>query len=137
MAVRVSIAPDLRLGRSRRESAAMLLILLDGIRRSGSIAEAARAAGCSYRHAWGLIRRWKTILGWPLASLRQGRGTHLTPLGEHLLWVDRQIKLRVAPLFAELAGELERELVEVFEVGRQRARGRKQPNSIGIGETIE
>lgn len=48
--------------------------LLHDVGRVGSLAEAARLHGWSYRHAWGYVRRAEGVLGVPLISTRSGKG---------------------------------------------------------------
>src|SRR4029450_8270357 len=50
------------------------LHLLEGIARSGSLAEAVREIGWSYRHAWGYLRRAASGLGAPLPVPRPRKG---------------------------------------------------------------
>src|SRR4029450_3789287 len=50
------------------------LHLLEGIARSGSLAEAVREIGWSYRHAWGYLRRAASGLGGPRPANRPGSG---------------------------------------------------------------
>jgi len=122
MALRISFEPQLRVGAPGSESVAALLVpLLGAIRQWGSLAEAAKAIGCSYRHAWGLIGKWRDVLGEPLASLEPGRGTRLTPLGERLLWTDQQVRERVGPVLARFASELEDELAKGRSARRKRS----------------
>jgi len=75
------------------------LHLLDGIARSGSLAEAVREIGWSYRHAWGYLRRAESVLGAPLLLTRPGkgaaRGTTLTPAGRLLLERLRALRDRI------------------------------------------
>ena len=51
---------------------ARLLGLLERIRRTGSIASAAREAGISYRNAWGMLARWEANFGHPLLIPARG-----------------------------------------------------------------
>lgn len=88
----------------------LLLELLAGIRVRGSIAGAAKAAGVSYRHAWGMLNRWEGILGSKVVTLERGRGAALAPLGERLLEAELRIRRRIEPVLARLAAELDREL---------------------------
>lgn len=62
-----------------------MFVLLQAIRATGSLAEAARVSRISYRHAWGLLGRLATHFGRSLARLERGRGATLTALGEMLL----------------------------------------------------
>jgi molybdate transport system regulatory protein len=75
------------------------LHLLEGIARSGSLAEAVREIGWSYRHAWGYLRRAESVLGAPLLLTRPGkgaaRGTTLTPAGRLLLERLRALRDRI------------------------------------------
>jgi len=63
-----------------------LFQLLQSIAERGSLRLAAKQRGLSYRHAWGLLRKWQRVFGQPLAHLERGRGATLTSLGEKLLW---------------------------------------------------
>ena len=49
--------------------------LLRGVDVRGSLTEAARHVGWSYRHAWGYIRRAEAVLGIALVSIRAGKGS--------------------------------------------------------------
>ena len=64
-----------------------LLRLLEAIRNKGSLKRASEETRMSYRHAWGLIKKWETIFDSPLVTLQRGRnhGASLTSLGEKLL----------------------------------------------------
>ncbi|WP_051971808.1 helix-turn-helix transcriptional regulator [Massilia sp. 9096] len=101
---------------------ATLLGLLLGIHDSGSIADAARSVGLSYRYAWGVLREAEALFGEPLLETGRGRGTRLTPLAEKLAWADRRIAARLSPTLASLASELERELDKVRTHGREAGR---------------
>ena len=46
--------------------------LLDRLRTTGSLSEAARQMGMSYRHAWGLIQAMNEAAGTPLISGQVG-----------------------------------------------------------------
>ena len=48
--------------------------LLKAVEREGSLAQAARRVGWSYRHAWGYVRRAETVLGVPLLLPKSGKG---------------------------------------------------------------
>ncbi len=90
--------------------ASHLLVLLSAIQHCGSIAQAARDAELSYRHAWGLLKQAEQLLGQPLLQRGRGRGSHLTEAGERLVWSDARIAARLQPLLASLASELAGEL---------------------------
>jgi molybdate transport repressor ModE-like protein len=112
---------------------ATLLGLLLGIHDTGSIADAARSVGLSYRYAWGVLREAEALFGEPLLETGRGRGTRLTPLAEKLAWADRRIAARLSPTLASLASELERELDQVRTLGRENSR---EPGRDGSLHTI-
>jgi molybdate transport repressor ModE-like protein len=97
---------------------ATLLALLLGIHETGSIADAARSVGLSYRYAWGVLREAEALFGEPLLETGRGRGTRLTPLAEKLVWADRRIAARLSPTLDSLASELESELDKVRTIKR-------------------
>ena len=98
-----------------------LLQLLAAVQDSGSLAEAARALGWSYRHCWGLVRRAEAVFGAPLVVSGRGRGSGLTELALRLTWAERRVQARLAPLLESLASELGHEL------NRERASARPTP----------
>jgi molybdate transport system regulatory protein len=63
--------------------------ILAAVKRVGSLSQAARELGMSYRHAWSVIRAAEQRLGRPLLIRKRGGrdrgGAVLTPFGEHLL----------------------------------------------------
>ena len=90
--------------------ATALLNLLAAIQDCGTIAQAARSLGLSYRNAWGQVKQAEALIGHPLVQAGRGRGTVLTLLGEKLIWADRRIAARLSPLLETLASELEGDL---------------------------
>ena len=89
---------------------AALLALLISVQDTGSIAQAAKVVKLSYRYAWGLLRDAETLFGESLLQTERGRGTQLTALAQKLVWADRRITARLAPMLESLASELEVEL---------------------------
>src|SRR3546814_5234245 len=59
-----------------------MLSLLSAIDATGNITGACRACGLSYRHAWGVLRRFETLFGTPLLITRRRQGTALTPFAQ-------------------------------------------------------
>lgn len=60
--------------------------MLELVQRLGSLNQAAKAMGMSYRAAWGRIKRTEEALGEPLLAQASGRkGYELTPLAVTLL----------------------------------------------------
>lgn len=92
--------------------------LLRGIRQGGHLNYAARQAGVSYRHAWGLLRDWDERFGMPLLAARQGRGAHLTAFGESLLDIVSSTSERLAPALATAALDASAELSEAGDPKR-------------------
>lgn len=83
-----------------------LLALLDRIRRTGSIASAAREAGISYRNAWGMLARWEANFGHPLLIPSRGLGTRLTPFAVRLIEMDAKVREQLAPQLAAAAEQM-------------------------------
>ncbi|OFZ90670.1 MAG: hypothetical protein A2W21_04245 [Betaproteobacteria bacterium RBG_16_66_20] len=86
-----------------------LLGLLGALARAASLREAARAAGLSYRHAWGLLGAGAHALGAPLVDMQRGRGARLSTLGRKLLEADAHVR-------SVLDGQFERLRREVHEM---------------------
>lgn len=112
---RVSIEPRWTIVENARETMSpRLLGLLVQVAESGSLAAACQKTGLSYRHAWDLVRHAEAAFGAALLDMERGRGSRLTPLGEKLVWADRRIAARLAPVLDTLASELEVELARVL-----------------------
>lgn len=82
-----------------------LFMLLEGVRTSGSLSQAARTLGMSYRHAWGMMREKERTLEAELIVKQRGRGATLTAFGARLLWAQQRILSRFAPVAASLEAE--------------------------------
>jgi molybdate transport system regulatory protein len=65
------------------------IALLEAIRKTGSIAAAARSMQMSYRRAWLLVNELNKLLSEPVVSTAAGGftrgGTTLTPVGEKIV----------------------------------------------------
>jgi molybdate transport repressor ModE-like protein len=94
--------------------AATLLRLVDAVRTSGSLKQAAQTLGVSYRHAWGLLGEATGAFGAPLVELERGRGARPTALGEKLLWADRLIRDTLNPQLVQLRQEVETGLAKAL-----------------------
>jgi molybdate transport system regulatory protein len=87
--------------------------LLQHVSETGSLAEAARRMGLSYRRAWGKIKEIETNLGVKLVESEAGGSgggsTHLTPVGERVLQLysefEASVQADVRRLFVELFSE--------------------------------
>ena len=116
----VSIVPEWRVAAPHGQPLPLpaLLRVLTAIHEGGSISAAARAAGISYRNAWGLLRDFEREFGAPLVVKSRGQGTRLSALAEKLLWADRRIAARLQPTLQSLASELEGDLEAVLQPAR-------------------
>jgi len=87
--------------------------LLSHIAETGSLAEAARRMGLSYRRAWGKVKEMEANLGVRLVRSEAGGpgggGTRLTPEGERLVALYRRFEVAaerdVRRRFSEIFGE--------------------------------
>ena len=113
---KVTIRPhwEITQGREAPLDMATLLALLMSVQDTGSISQAARSVGWSYRYAWGLLREVEKLFAVALIQTDRGRGTKLTPMAEKLIWADRRIAARLSPLLESLASELEVELGKIL-----------------------
>jgi molybdate transport repressor ModE-like protein len=91
-----------------------LLSLLLDVADHGSLLRACKATGCSYRHAWNLIRQGQEQLGTPLLNMEKGKGSSLTPIAEKLVWAGHRINARLSPMLETLSSELAAELSKVI-----------------------
>ena len=108
----IHLRPHWEVGRERDRlvDTTGLLALLGAVQDGGSLAQAARGLGWSYRHCWGLVKQAEALFDGPLIVAGRGRGSSLTDLAHKLLWADRRIAARLSPLLESLASELEGEL---------------------------
>jgi len=104
------------------------LHLLEGIVSGGSLAEAVRAIGWSYRHAWGYLRSAETLLETPLVRARPGRGAArgmiLTEAGHLLLERLRELRERIDATVGPSGPTARDVAVRGREVARRRPRRR-------------
>lgn len=107
-------------GEVRRNEEGTLLALLAGIAETGSVAQAARDCGFSYRHAWGVVRNWEERLLQPLVDMVRGSGSTLTPLGLRLVHLDARLKSRFAAQLAAVAEEVRLDLTSFMAAGIDR-----------------
>jgi molybdate transport repressor ModE-like protein len=87
--------------------------LLTLVEEENNLSRACRKLDMSYRHAWGLVQAASRTLGGPLLNSVRGQGARLTPLGQRLVWANKRLGARLAPMLANLASELEAELRQV------------------------
>ncbi len=96
--LRVSVSEEAYIGPGRAD-------LLQAIAETGSIADAAKRMGMSYKRAWGLVQALNAGFGGALVQTVRGGsgqgGASLTPLGEEVLKRYRHMqdatRLAIAP----------------------------------------
>jgi molybdate transport repressor ModE-like protein len=116
--VRIEIQPTWQFRKEGNPAAMVVMLdLLNDIRITGKIGEAARRADLSYRHAWNLIEKWSSFFGIPLVERKQGSGTKLTPFGDKLVWAGQRLQARLGPQLQNLAQELETEINQLLPLG--------------------
>lgn len=80
--VRIILAPGVWMGPGKAD-------LLDGIKRTGSIAAAGREMGMSYKRAWQLVETMNAMFREPVVARTRGGakggGATVTPTGEQVL----------------------------------------------------
>jgi len=92
-----------------------LFDLLSAVHEHGSIQHAAKALGASYRHVWGLLKRWEAVMDEPLVTWAQGQPARLTPFADRLLWAEKRARTRLTPHIEALRAELEHVLAEALD----------------------
>ncbi len=96
-----------------------LFDLLSAVHEQGSIQHAAMSIGASYRHVWGALKHWQTVLGQPLVTWSQGQPARLTPFAERLLWAETRARARLTPHIEALRAELEHVLAAALDGSQQ------------------
>lgn len=89
-----------------RERGRALLRLLAELEHSSSLREAARAAGVSYRFAWGVLGEGGQLFGTALVDMQRGRGARLSPLGRKVLQADEKIRAALGEHLERLRAEI-------------------------------
>lgn len=88
--------------------------LLEGVRDTGSISAAGRGMRMSYKRAWQLIDEMNTCFREPVVSTSTGGsgggGASLTPMGEQVLALYRQMEQRCAEAAKKELAELAKRL---------------------------
>jgi molybdate transport repressor ModE-like protein len=91
-----------------------LLRLLSAIDATGNIAGACKDCALSYRHAWGVLRRFEDLFGTALLITNRRQGTKLSAFAQRLLWANRRIEARLMPTLDSLASELQKDLEKLL-----------------------
>lgn len=87
--------------------------ILRRIGETGSISEAARTAGVSYKAAWQAIETLSNLAGSPLVEKVVGGGTQLTPVGKQVLKLASRLAEARAAVLAQFESEFVPELANL------------------------
>jgi molybdate transport system regulatory protein len=106
---RIDFAPHCSVGPGK-------IALLEGIRRSGSLSQAARDLGMSYRRAWQLLASLNESFREPVAVTATGGagggGARLTPFGKKLVELyrafEQDTQARAATTFKQIVRKVRR-----------------------------
>lgn len=90
-----------------------LIVLLNAIKTTGSLQQAARECEVSYRYAWGLMEKWQDLIGLALIIKQRGRGTALSQAGDCLLNAHQQLNARLSPELANQTTDLSQQLMSI------------------------
>lgn len=103
-----------------RERGKALLRLLEELDRSSSLREAARAAGVSYRFAWGVLGAGAQHFGAPLVHMQRGRSAQLSPLGRKVMQADLRVRAALGEPLERLRAEIPAMLAPALPRSRPR-----------------
>jgi molybdate transport repressor ModE-like protein len=103
-----------------RERGRVLLRLLTELAQSGSLLEAARRAGVSYRSAWGALGDGARLFGAPLVDMQRGRRASLSLLGRKVLAADERVREGLGEHFERLRAEIPAMLADALPGARPR-----------------
>jgi molybdate transport repressor ModE-like protein len=103
-----------------RERGRVLLRLLDELARAGSLREAARKAGISYRSAWGALGEGARLFGAPLVDMQRGRRATLSALGRKVIAADERVRASLGEQFERLRVEIPALLADALPGTRPR-----------------
>lgn len=92
-----------------------LFEILAAIHRTGSVTQAALDLDLSYRHVWGMVKKWETQLGADLVIWHRGKRARLSGFGEKLLFAEQRAKARALPELENLRAGMEREFALAFD----------------------
>ena len=108
--LRVVLAPDIAIGPGKAD-------LLEGIRRTGSIAAAGREMSMSYKRAWTLVESMNECFKEPLVQANRGGnergGAQLTRTGKRVLETYRHMETQSRKAIARDMRSLRRLLADI------------------------
>ena len=98
-----------------------LFRLLQAMRDKGSLKRWAEESRLSYRHAWGLLKKWEAEFDSPLVTLQRGRnhGASLTALGEKLLQAHNELSDKFLSDYQAIGEEISLSLLEEIKSKEQ------------------
>ncbi len=98
-----------------------LFRLLQAIRDKGSLKRGAEESRLSYRHAWGLLKKWENEFSSPLVTMQRGRnhGAKLTVLGEKLLQTRQTLSDKFLSEYQSIGEEISLSLLEEIKSNEQ------------------
>jgi molybdate transport repressor ModE-like protein len=116
-----------------------LFRLLEAVRAEGSLTSAADSACVSYRHAWGLVRKWENRFHAPLLLMRRGRGrgARLTELAERLLLARQSLGMEFTEKLDLAAADLDADLKRFSRSGHARTLRIAASHGMGIAILAE
>lgn len=91
---------------------AEFLPLLAAVQKSGSLKQATVIIGVSYRHAWGLLKKWEERFGAPLVKMNRGRNSNakLTEFGQKLLEENQTLITQLDPVLQQQSKKINENL---------------------------
>jgi putative molybdopterin biosynthesis protein len=97
-----------------------LFRLLDAIKSQGSLKRASEETRLSYRHAWGLLKKWEIEFNSPLATLQRGRnqGASLTSLGGKLVQAHQSLTDKLQSEYQSIGEEISLSLQEEIKLDK-------------------
>jgi putative molybdopterin biosynthesis protein len=98
-----------------------LFRLLQAIRDKGSLKRGAEESRLSYRHAWGLLKKWEAEFDSPLVTLQRGRnhGASLTALGKKLLQTHHELSDKFLSEYQAIGEEISLSLLDEIKSKEQ------------------
>jgi len=90
-------------GHTQNSIAHPLLTVLESVHANGSIVKAAKQLERSYRHVWGELKHWESVLDTHLIVWgRNGKGAELTPQAVEFLASVSKLQVDLAPQIAQI-----------------------------------
>ncbi|KUJ71703.1 winged helix-turn-helix domain-containing protein [Thiomicrospira sp. WB1] len=95
------------------------ITLLEQIEHTGSMNQAAKAMGMSYKKAWKLVDEMNAMFSQPLVQKAQGGkdggGTQLTQMGQQIIQSYRRLEQALAVFMAEQSRQLQKDIPDLVD----------------------